>query len=51
MVLSINTTTQKKLLCYLYDHLDKDQLEIDTVNFSYPSFCQCGQSFDEFTIG
>ena len=24
----------KKLLRYLYDHLDKDQLEIDTINFS-----------------
>jgi len=28
----------KKLLRYLYDHLDKDQLEIDTVNFSGPRF-------------
>ncbi|WP_223548376.1 TonB-dependent receptor [Aestuariivivens sp. NBU2969] len=28
----------KKLLRYLYDHLDKDQLEIDTVNFSGPVF-------------
>lgn len=28
----------KKLLRYLYDHLDKDQLEIDTVNFSGPLF-------------
>jgi hypothetical protein len=28
----------KKLLRYLYDHLDKDQLEIDTVNFSGPCF-------------
>ena len=28
----------KKLLRYLYDHLDKDQLEIDTINFSGPSF-------------
>lgn len=28
----------KKLLKYLYDHLDKDQLEIDTINFSGPSF-------------
>ena len=26
----------KKLLRYLYDHLDKDQLEIDTINFSGP---------------
>ncbi|QRM90115.1 TonB-dependent receptor [Lacinutrix sp. WUR7] len=28
----------KKLLKYLYDHLDKDQLEIDTINFSGPAF-------------
>jgi len=28
----------KKLLRYLYDHIDKDQLEIDTVNFSGPRF-------------
>ena len=28
----------KKLLRYLYDHLDKDQLEIDTINFSGPVF-------------
>jgi hypothetical protein len=28
----------KNLLRYLYDHLDKDQLEIDTVNFSGPCF-------------
>ncbi len=28
----------KKLLKYLYDHLDKDQLEIDTINFSGPRF-------------
>ena len=28
----------KKLLRYLYDHLDKDQLEIDTINFSGPQF-------------
>jgi hypothetical protein len=28
----------KKLLRYLYDHLDKDQIEIDTVNFSGPRF-------------
>jgi hypothetical protein len=26
------------LLRYLYDHLDKDQLEIDTINFSGPRF-------------
>lgn len=28
----------KKLLRYLYDHLSKDQVEIDTVNFSGPCF-------------
>jgi hypothetical protein len=28
----------KHLLKYLYDHLDKDQLEIDMVNFSGPRF-------------
>ena len=28
----------KKLLRYLYDHLSKDQLEIDTINFSGPIF-------------
>jgi hypothetical protein len=28
----------KRLLRYLYDHLDKDQLEIDTINFSGPAF-------------
>ncbi len=28
----------KKLLRYLYDHLDKDQLEIDSINFSGPVF-------------
>lgn len=28
----------KKLLRYLYDHLDKDQLEIDTINFTGPAF-------------
>ena len=28
----------KLLLRYLYDHLDKDQLEIDTINFSGPRF-------------
>ena len=30
----------KKLLRYLYDHLDKDQLEIDTINFSGPRFSE-----------
>ncbi|MFA5557014.1 MAG: TonB-dependent receptor [Flavobacteriaceae bacterium] len=28
----------KKLLKYLYDHLHKDQMEIDTINFSGPLF-------------
>ncbi len=28
----------KSLLRYLYDHLDQDQLEIDTINFSGPVF-------------
>lgn len=28
----------KKLLRYLYDDIDKDQLEIDTINFSGPRF-------------
>jgi len=28
----------KKLLRYLYDHLDKDQIEIDTINFNGPRF-------------
>ncbi|MDX1470593.1 MAG: TonB-dependent receptor [Flavobacteriaceae bacterium] len=28
----------KKLLRYLYDHLDKDQIEIDTINFSGPVY-------------
>ncbi|WP_397362636.1 TonB-dependent receptor [Olleya sp. R77988] len=28
----------KKLLRYLYDHLDQDQLEIDTINFAGPLF-------------
>jgi hypothetical protein len=30
--------TPKKLLRYLYDHIDKDKLEIDTINFSGPRF-------------
>jgi hypothetical protein len=30
----------KKFLRYLYDHLDKDQLEIDTINFSGPRFAE-----------
>ena len=30
----------KKVLRYLYDHLDKDQLEIDTINFSGPRFAE-----------
>lgn len=29
----------EKLILNLYDHLDKDQLEIDTINFSGPNFC------------
>ena len=28
----------KKLLRYLYDHIDKDQIEIDMINFSGPVF-------------
>lgn len=28
----------KRILRYLYDHIDKDQLEIDTINFSGPRF-------------
>lgn len=28
----------KKLLKYLYDHIDRDQIEIDTINFSGPEF-------------
>jgi hypothetical protein len=28
----------RKLLRYLYDHIDKDQIEIDMVNFSGPQF-------------
>lgn len=28
----------KKLLRYLYDHIDKDKIEIDTINFSGPNF-------------
>lgn len=28
----------KKLLRYLYDHIDKDQIEIDMMNFSGPQF-------------
>ena len=30
--------TPKKIIKYLYDHLDKEQVEIDTVNFSGPIF-------------
>lgn len=29
-----------KLLRYLYDHIDKDKIEIDTINFSGPRFAQ-----------
>lgn len=28
----------RKLLRYLYDHIDKDKIEIDTINFSGPCF-------------
>lgn len=28
----------RKLLRYLYDHIDKDQIEIDMINFSGPQF-------------
>jgi len=28
----------RQLLKYLYDHIDKDQIEIDTINFSGPQF-------------
>lgn len=28
----------KNLMRYLYDHIDKDQMEIDTINFSGPRF-------------
>lgn len=30
----------KKLLRYLYDHIDKDKIEIDTINFSGPRFTE-----------
>ncbi|MDC0637328.1 MAG: TonB-dependent receptor [Flavobacteriaceae bacterium] len=30
----------KKLLRYLYDHIDKDKIEIDTINFSGPKFAE-----------
>ncbi len=30
--------TPKKIIKYLYDHLDKEQIEIDTINFSGPIF-------------
>ena len=30
--------TPKKIIKYLYDHLDKEQVEIDTINFSGPIF-------------
>ena len=38
MELTTNIMNLKKLLRYLYDHIDKDQLEIDTINFSGPDF-------------
>ena len=28
----------QKLLRYLYDHIDKDAIEIDTINFKGPLF-------------
>ena len=31
----------KTLLKHLYDHLDKDQIEIDTINFTGPNFAKC----------
>ena len=31
---------QKKLLRYLYDHIDQDKIEIDTINFSGPQFSE-----------
>ena len=30
----------KKLLRYLYDHIDRDKIEIDTINFSGPQFSE-----------
>ena len=30
----------RNLLKYLYDHIDKDKLEIDTINFSGPDFAE-----------
>jgi hypothetical protein len=30
----------KKLLRYLYDHIDRDKVEIDTINFSGPQFSE-----------
>jgi len=33
-----NTTSPKKLLRYLYDNIDKDAIEIDTINFKGPLF-------------
>jgi hypothetical protein len=30
--------TPRKLLRYLYDHIDKDKIEIDTINFTGPKF-------------
>ncbi|HCO84800.1 MAG TPA: nicotinate-nucleotide adenylyltransferase, partial [Arenibacter sp.] len=30
----------RKLLKYLYDHIDKDTVEIDMVNFSGPNFAE-----------
>ena len=44
MVLFINITNLKNYYVTLYDHLDKDQLEIDTINFSGPLFDEVDNS-------
>ena len=33
-----NSENQRNLLKYLYDHIDKDAIEIDTINFKGPLF-------------
>ena len=38
MVLFYKYNNPKHLLKYLYDHIDKDKIEIDTINFSGPQF-------------
>ena len=38
MVHIIKTMNQENLLRYLYDHIDSDSIEIDTINFSGPLF-------------